>query len=204
MAASGNSEARPSMVKAFPRGERRSSKAACCVRFSTIPTTRASSAWRAPEPNGGGIGPNNFYLEPGRCRFPKNYRGDAAGRSRPRHDRFRDRACLGNVQPRRTRILHREWRAGVSDRRVYRRRPYGDARNTSTRSPTTCVGLCGRLTLVPYLRTDGQRKSMATPRCADGRYLGRGPSNRAPEHGCAEARGRRVWPSSRVSPGSAA
>ena len=71
---------------------------------------------------GGGIGPNNFYLEPGTMLARRADRGDPARRSGARHDRLCDRARLGNLQPRRARLLHRERRTGLSDRRVYHRR----------------------------------------------------------------------------------
>ena len=108
---------------------------------------------------GGGIGPNNFYLEPGTMSLRRTDRGNAARRSRARHDRLRDRACLGNVQPRRARILHRKRRAGVSDRRIYRRRAvHGDARTHRCHRQRPALGLGSRFAFVSRIGIDGQRK----------------------------------------------
>ena len=71
---------------------------------------------------GGGIGPNNFYLEPGTQSLDELIADTPRGVLVLDTIGFATEHASRHVQPRCARLLHRERRAGLSDRRVHHRR----------------------------------------------------------------------------------
>ncbi len=69
--------------------------------------------------SGGGVAPNNFYLEAGSRSLEQARLRNLARHSGDGHDRFCDGARERNVQPRRARILHRKRRDRVSRRGIH-------------------------------------------------------------------------------------
>ena len=120
-----------------------SSSAASCARFFTTRTTAQAGRRAAPAtPTGGGIGPNNFYLEPGAVTLDDLIAATPRGVLVLDTIGFATEHVSGTYSRGARGFFHRKRRTRVSDRRVYDRGT-ASARcwRQSTRSRATCASI---------------------------------------------------------------